>query len=295
VNRNETVLYPQGKMFALGAFLPSVFSVAVPELSLRLFFAIIAVLFIGISKAGFGGGLGLLTTPLAALTFGSKDAIGIILPLLCAGDAFSLWNYWRKWDARNLKFVLPGVVVGIVIGVQLIGRFSARELNVAIGCIAVGFVLFQLVKKRIFSAEGAFAPNHRVGIPIGLATGITSTFAHGAGPIMSMFLIPQRLPKDVFVATNVLIFMFVNWLKMPFFCIDRTQIDLPVFAPHALISRHTLFLSLIFFPLVPLGVWIGVWMNRRISERAFMKVVFAFLFVTGLELIFQFEHFFTRH
>ncbi|HTD68195.1 MAG TPA: sulfite exporter TauE/SafE family protein, partial [Candidatus Limnocylindria bacterium] len=147
----------------------------------------------------------------------------------------------------------------------------------------------------IFSAEGAFAPNHRVGIPIGLATGITSTFAHGAGPIMSMFLIPQRLPKDVFVATNVLIFMFVNWLKMPFFCIDRTQIDLPVFAPHALISRHTLFLSLIFFPLVPLGVWIGVWMNRRISERAFMKVVFAFLFVTGLELIFQFEHFFTRH
>jgi uncharacterized membrane protein YfcA len=266
----------------------------VPELSPKLFFAIVAVLFIGISKAGFGGGLGLLTTPLAVLTFGSKDAIGIILPLLCAGDAFSLWNYWRKWDARNLKFVLPGVVVGIVIGVQLIGRFSARELNVAIGCIAVGFVLFQLVKEKIFRAEGAFAPNHGVGIPIGLATGITSTFAHGAGPVMSMFLIPQRLPKEVFVATNVLIFFFVNWLKMPFFCIDRTQVNLPVFAPNALITRDTLLTSLVFFPLVPLGVWLGVWMNRRISERAFMRVVFAFLFVTGLELIFQFEQFFTR-
>lgn len=165
----------------------------VPELSPKLFFAIIAVLFIGISKAGFGGGLGLLTTPLAVLTFGSKDAIGIILPLLCAGDAFSLWNYWGKWDARNLKFVLPGVIAGIVLGVQLIGRFSPRELNVAIGLIAVTFVLFQLVKEKIFQAEGTFAPKHRIGV----ASGITSTFARGAGPFISMFLIPQRLPTTV--------------------------------------------------------------------------------------------------
>ena len=267
----------------------------VPELSPTLFFAIIAVLFIGISKAGFGGGLGLLTTPLAVFAFGEpKSAIGIILPLLCAGDAFSLWNYWRKWDARNLKFVLPGVIAGIVLGVQRIDRFTPRELNIAIGCIAVGFVLFQLVKDKIFRAEGAFAPNHQVGVPIGLATGITSTFAHGAGPIMSMFLIPQRLPKERFVATNVLIFTFVNWLKMPFFCLDQTQIHLPIFASHALITRHTLLMSLIFFPLVPLGVWLGVWMNKKISEKNFMRVVFAFLFVTGLELICKFERFFAH-
>ncbi len=109
---------------------------------------------------------------------------------------------------------------------------------------------------------------------------------------MSMFLIPQRLPKEVFVATNVLIFTFVNWLKMPFFCIDRTQIDLPVFASASLITQQTLFLSSLFFPLVPLGVWMGVWMNKRISEKNFMRVVFAFLFVTGLQLIFQFERLF---
>ena len=270
-------------------------SARVPELSPKLVFALIAVLFIGISKAGFGGGLGLLTTPLAVLAFGSKNAIGIILPLLCAGDAFSLWNYWRKWDARNLKFVLPGVVVGIVIGVQLINQFKPDTLNTIIGGIAVTFVLFQLVKEKIFAAEGTFAPNHRVGVPIGVASGITSTFAHGAGPIISMFLIPQRLPKEMFVATNVLIFTYVNWLKMPFFCIDRTQINLPVFATHALITRQTLLTSLLFFPLVPLGVWFGVWLNKKISEQVFMRVVFAFLFVTGLELIFRFEQFFTRH
>ena len=59
--------------------------------------AAVAVLFIGLSKAGFGGGLGMLTTPLCVLAFGAKDAIGILLPLLCAGDAFSLYHYWGKW------------------------------------------------------------------------------------------------------------------------------------------------------------------------------------------------------
>ena len=47
------------------------------------------------------------------------------------------------------------MIVGIVIGVQLIGQFSSRQLNIAIGCIAVAFVLFQLVKEKIFRAEGA--------------------------------------------------------------------------------------------------------------------------------------------
>ena len=90
--------------------------------------AVLAVLFIGLSKAGFGGGLGMLTTPLCALAFPPRDAIGILLPLLCAGDIFSLYYYWGKWERQNLKYLLPGVVVGVVVGVYLIGGFSSREL-----------------------------------------------------------------------------------------------------------------------------------------------------------------------
>ena len=88
-----------------------------------------AVLLIGVAKAGFGGGLGMLTTPLCALVFGARDTVGIVMPLLCAGDAFSLYHYWGKWERRNLKFLLPGVVVGVIVGVQLIDRFSKRELK----------------------------------------------------------------------------------------------------------------------------------------------------------------------
>jgi uncharacterized membrane protein YfcA len=252
-------------------------------------FAVIGVLFIGLSKAGFGGGLGMLTTPLCALAFGPKAAIGILLPLLCAGDAFSMYHYWGKWDRRNLQFLLPGVIIGVFLGVQLIDRFSERQFKAIIGVLAVVFVVFQFVKEYIFRAEGTFSPNHRLGVPFGIGTGVTSTFAHGAGPVVSMFLIPQRLPKELFVGTNVLIFFWVNWIKMPFFVLDRTLMDLPLLAPEALITGTTLKMTLLYLPLVPLGVWLGVWLNRRIPETLFLKFVYALTFITGVQLIFNFD------
>lgn len=248
-----------------------------------------AVLFIGVAKAGFGGGLAMLVTPLCVLAFGPKNAIGILLPLLCAGDAFSLYHYWHKWRVENLKYLMPGVLVGVIIGVQLIGRFSNRQLNIAIGVIAVLFVLFQVAKDRILRAEGAFQPNHKVGVPCGIAMGITSTFAHGAGPVAAMFLVPQRLPKEIFVGTNVLVFAWVNALKLPFFCIDRSLVNLPLFAPAPLITHETLLMSLKFFPLVPVGVWLGVWLNRRFNEQNFVLAIYGILLLTGLQLIFNFD------
>jgi uncharacterized membrane protein YfcA len=251
--------------------------------------AIFGVLFIGLSKAGFGGGLGMLTTPVCVIAFGPQNAIGILLPLLCAGDAFSLYHYWGRWEKRHLRFLLPGVAVGVLIGVQCIGRFSPRQLNVVIGVLAVAFVVFQFVKERLFRAEGAFQPNAKIGWPFGLGIGVTSTFAHGAGPVAALYFVPQRLAKEVFVGSNVLLFFWVNWIKMPFFVVDRGLIDLPVFAPRALITGETLLTSAVLVPFIPVGVWLGVRLNRRVSERVFSRLVYAFTFLAGLQLIFNFN------
>ncbi len=239
--------------------------------------AALAVLFIGISKAGFGGGLGMLTTPLCALAFPPKYAIGMLLPLLCAGDLASLYFYRGRWEKRNLGYLLPGVVLGVIAGISFVGRFSPRQLNVAIGVIAVSFVVFQLAREAIFRMEGAFKPNHAIGIPCGILTGITSTFAHGAGPVVSMFLVPQQLPKDIFVGTTVLVFFWVNWIKVPFFVAAKV------------ITWETLRMGLWFLPLIPVGVWLGVWLNRRFSQLWFHRVILAGLFLAGAQLIFNFK------
>lgn len=255
----------------------------------RLTIAVLAALFIGISKAGFGGGLGLLTTPLCVLAFGAKDAIGILLPLLCAGDLFSLYHYWGRWRRENLKYLLPGVVIGVLVGVRLLGQFSPRQLNLSIGIIAVAFVVFQFAKERIFRAEGAFQPGHGLGIPFGIGAGITSTFAHGAGPVVSMFLIPQRLPKEIYVGTTVLVFTWINWIKLPFFCLDRSALAWDWLPAESIINARTLATSAPFLPLIPVGVWLGVWLNRRIPESSFLNVIYVLVLLAGLQLIFNFD------
>jgi len=96
---------------------------------------------------------------------------------------------------------------------------------------------------------------------------------HTGGPVVSLFLIPQKMPKELYVGTTVLVFTWINWIKMPFFYYQ------------GIITRETLLTGLYYFPLVPIGVWLGLWLNRKVSEKLFLKLVYLFTFVTGLQLI----------
>ncbi|MBM3891989.1 MAG: sulfite exporter TauE/SafE family protein, partial [Verrucomicrobia bacterium] len=73
--------------------------------------------------------------------------------------------------------------------------------------------------------------------------------------------------------TTVLIFALINWIKMPFFLWQ------------GLCTPDTMWHSLWLAPAVPVGVWIGVWCNRRLSPTWFMRVVYVMVFATGVELL----------
>src|SRR4051812_22326103 len=107
--------------------------------------------------------------------------------------------------------------------------------------------------------------------------GVTSTFAHGAGPVVSLFLIPQRLPKEIYVGTTVLVFTWINWIKLPFFLWQR------------IITWETVRAGSYYLPLIPAGVWLGVWLNRKFSEVLFLRLVYVFTFLAGMQLIFNFN------
>jgi uncharacterized membrane protein YfcA len=240
--------------------------------------AAVGVLFIGIAKAGFGGSLGMLTTPLCVVAFGAQGkypsfALGVILPLLCLGDVFSMYHYWGKWDKKNLKCLLPGVVLGVFAGAFLIGRFTPRQLNVCIGLIAVLFVIYQVARKTLSAKAEALKPSPYNGWPFGIAAGVTSTFAHGAGPVVSIYLIAQHLPKEVFMGTTVLTFTWINWIKMPFF------------VANGIVTPETLLTGLKFSLLVPVGVWIGLWLNRQVSEVLFARIAYTLVFCAGIYLL----------
>ena len=78
--------------------------------------AVGAVLLMGVAKAGFGGGVGILAVPLLALTVSLADAAALMLPLLIACDIFAVKHYRGSFDKTSIKRLLPGSVIGIGVG-----------------------------------------------------------------------------------------------------------------------------------------------------------------------------------
>ena len=235
--------------------------------------AFAAVILIGIGKAGFAGGVGVLATPLFCLVVDPRQAVGILLPVLCACDWVSLYYYRRSFAPRPLLRGLPGAVAGIAAGAALLNYLDSARLKQIVGAVAVLFVADRLVRHLSRRTPEAWKPGTAAGTALGAGAGFFSTVAHAAGPIVAAYLLPQRLGRQVYVGTTVVFFTVVNHLKL---------------VPYGLLGLlevNNLVLSLILLPMVPVGVWLGVWLNRRISERAFLVVVYVLLFATGLKLL----------
>jgi uncharacterized membrane protein YfcA len=233
----------------------------------------VAVIFVGISKAGFGGGAGLLATPLIALVVPTKEAVGMLLPLLMVSDLWSMWHYRRDWEPKKLRFLLWGLLAGIAVGTLLLGRVDDRLLKRILGGLCLVFCAVQWGRTYWLKWEDNYEPGWISGTLFGFGVGSTSALAHAAGPVMAMYLLPQQLAPQVFMATTVVAFGLINFLK------------LPGYVAADLINPHTLQFTLALTPFVLLGTGIGLWCNRHVSKVGFTRIVYGVLFVTGIYLL----------
>lgn len=235
--------------------------------------AIPAVLLFGISKGGFGGGLGTLAVPLMALVISPLQAAGILLPILCLMDLLSLWAYRRKWVWTELRILLPASLIGIGVGTLLFEYMSPSVIRLIIGVVAVLFTLHFLISRRHGAAVQLPNFPQSLGLLGGSAAGFTSFVAHAGGPPISMYLLRRPLNRTDFVATTVLFFAVVNYVKLvPYAWLGQLQ-------------SGNLMTSLALSPLAPVGVMIGVYLHKRVTDRFFFGVVYVLLFLVGCKLI----------
>jgi uncharacterized protein len=241
--------------------------------------AIVAILLTGISKGGFGAGSGGLAVPLMSIFIAPPEAAGIMLPILCAMDLFGVHAYRGRWSIGHLKVMLPGALVGIGLGALAFGSLPVNAIRLLLGIIAVTFAVnqeFGLMAKLAARLDRAHVrPGPLAGAFWGGVSGFTSTLAHAGGPPFAVYMLPQKLDKTLLVGTSAVFFLVVNYTKL---------------APYAFLGQlnlGNLAASLVFAPLAPLGIWLGVWLHARVSERAFYRVSYALLFLTGLKLIYD--------
>ena len=235
----------------------------------------IAVVLMGIAKAGFGGGIGLIATPLLALVLPVSDAAALMLPLLIACDGFAVRHYLRSFHSSSIKRLLPGSLVGVFFGSFFFTFFGNHEqiLRVGLGALALSFVIFQIGRNLLDDAIKKYQPGTAEGLLMGAFSGFTSTIAHAGAPPVIVYLLPQKLPKTQFVGTTVIFFALLNLIKVPpYWALDLFHVD---------IFKLTLLLS----PLAYIGVRLGVFLNRQFSDVWFNRVVYGLLVLTAIQLI----------
>jgi len=232
--------------------------------------AIPAVLLMGLSKSGFASGFGSLATPLMALGVAVPQAAAIMLPLLFVMDAIGIQQLWRDRDPALLRLLLPAGLLGTVVGTLLFGVLSGRTVEAVVGALTLLF----LAQRLLFPPKAdAAAPPRWLGFGLGIASGFTSFVAHAGSPPISAYVLPLRLSPIRFTATMAVFFAAINLSK---------------WIPYAwlgLISTRNLATSVALMPLAPLGVWLGVWLTRRIQPTWFYRLAYSGMALTGAKLL----------
>lgn len=221
---------------------------------------------VGISKTGVPG-LSILVVPLMVLAAGdARQSAGWLLPLLCLADVFALY-YWRRHAAASRLFSLaPWVAAGMAMGAGALS-FSEHVLRTIVGVIVVLMLVLYFWRRLA-------APVPARSAPYGIAAGFATTVANAAGPVMNLYLLSKRLPKEEFLATGAWFFFIINLSKVP------------IYTWHGLFSPRSLLFDALLIPAVALGAVSGRWLVEHIPERVFEASVVA-LTVLSTVLLFR--------
>jgi uncharacterized membrane protein YfcA len=232
--------------------------------------AVVAVIFLGISKGGFAG-LGTVGVPLLSLIVPPPQAAAILLPILLTQDIVSVWVYHRDFSLWNLKTMLPGVLFGVLLATLTAAWLHEEVVRLAVGIIAILFVASRIGAPWL--ERHLPKPNAASGVFWGAVGGFTSTIANAGAPAFQIHMLPQKLPMMTFVGTNTIYFAITNVLKWPSYWTLGQVTWENMTAGAALI------------PLAIATNFFGVWLLRQVSIVTFYRIAYVLMLAIGVALV----------
>jgi hypothetical protein len=185
-------------------------------------------------------------------------------------DVFGVVYYRRHAHLGRITRLVPWVLVGMVLGAAALA-LPEVVLRRIVGAIVLAMIAVHLWRKR----GGGAAPPQGLApaVAFGTATGFATTVANAAGPVMNVYLLAQRLPKDEFIGTGAWFFLTVNVLK------------LPILGAHGLIGARSLLFDLAVAPALVVGALLGRAVLQRLPQRIFEVVVLVLTTLASLPLL----------
>ena len=233
-----------------------------------------AIVLYGIAKSGLGGSISLISVPLMTLVMPLSQALAIILPILIFSDIVAVYRFRKEFDLNTLKLIVPFAGIGIFIGSLTFSYFSEDILKFIVGLMGFFFTTHYFLFKK--NKEEKSKKNFLKGGICSAVAGFTSFCVHAGGTPTSIYLLPLRMKKEIYVGTRVIFFTFVNLIKLPFY-IHLSMVNFQTFKQ-----------SMVLLPLAIIGIYIGYKILKIIEEKLFYNILYLLILVTSSKLIYDF-------
>ena len=221
-----------------------------------LLLALFGALCIGLSKSGLAG-TATLNVVLMAQIFGAKPSVGLVLPLLIVADLLGFLINRKGGSWRQIVPMMPPAIAGVIVGWLLLDRIDNAVARVVIGWIILGLLAFNFVLRKRREQFLALTEHRGFAQGMGFLAGTVTMIANAAGPVMTVFLLSQRLEKREHLGVFCRFFLFINLFKLPF----SNSVGI--------ISGPSLLTNLVLLPGVFLGIYLGWQILKRIPQDAF--------------------------
>ena len=245
------------------------------EINLLFFITVIpAIILYGIAKSGLGGSISLISVPLMTVVMPLNQALAVILPILIFSDIVAVYRFRKEFDFSTLKLIVPFAALGIIIGSLTFKYFSEDLLKLIVGIMGFLFAghYFLFKKEKKIPAKKNFLK----GAIFSSIAGFSSFCVHAGGTPTSIYLLPLRLKKEIYVGTRIIFFTFVNLIK------------LPLYIYLSMMNFDTLYQSALLLPLAITGIFIGYKLLKIINENLFYNIIYALILVSSTKLLIDF-------
>lgn len=239
-----------------------------------LFCAVVVTLAFAVrGGTGFGGGA--IAVPMLALVFPLQVTVPVVTVLNILSSIGHGIADWRHIVWRAIWHIVPGSLLGMMIGMYFLGSFDPQPLGRALGVFVMLYALYMML------LSGREVPVSKRWLPaVTLLTSasagfIGALFGGAAGPMYVIYLNALRLGRDAFRVTITSIMLFQG--------LTRTV----GYAAMGLYDRHTLMLLAAALPTMLIGSWLGARLIRRVNAEWFNRAIGLVLLASGAALLFK--------
>jgi uncharacterized membrane protein YfcA len=157
--------------------------------------------------------------------------------------------------------MIPAAVVGVIAGWLLLDRVDNGTARVVIGVLILALLAFNVVLHHRREQLLALTRHRTFTWGMGWIAGVSTMLANAAGPVMTVYLLAQRLEKKEHLGVFCRFFLFINLFKLPFS------------GSLGLVTGPSLMTNLVLLPGVIAGIVLGWQILKRIKQDAFESVL----------------------